>query len=215
MSIGEQDQSTVVGLGTLHFDGCGDAQRLLAVLLFASVDEVDLAHEVLDEFVLNLGLGLVFGSEDGLLPDFVSARGALDEIFVLECVLDQAGHDELQRVVGRLSGLGGLFGRVADDSIGWFVDSDFDILDRVDVVQQLRVLLQQLEHAVQCTCGLVFVETEFEVHVHQGEVGASSSEGDVEGGGVAFGGLVQSEQSLRVSEHVLRAHEAFLGSVAR
>lgn len=86
MPVGEEDEATVVGV---DLDAGGDAEWLLAVVLRAALDEFDLLHQRVDERVFDLGLRLVLRGEDGRLPDVVDVLGALDELFLCECVLDQ------------------------------------------------------------------------------------------------------------------------------
>lgn len=215
MSVREEHKPTVLDPVRLHHQTRGDAQGLLGVLLRPSLDELDLCHERVDELVLDLGLGLVLGSEDGCLPHLIDVLHVFDPLLLFERILHERRQDEVEAVVGRLTRLGGLLVGVTYDAIGRFVDLHFDGLDLVDVVEERVVVHEECEHAVDGTCGLVFVEAQLEVHVHDAVVAPFGREVDVEWRFFPLGGLVQSEECLGVSEHVCRTYEALLRTVAR
>jgi hypothetical protein len=58
-------------------------------------------------------------------------------------------------------------------------------------VKQVRLSVDEIDEALQCAGALVFVEAQFEVHAHDGEVVACASEVEIEGAGVvlAFDGV--------------------------
>jgi hypothetical protein len=76
-------------------------------------------------------------------------------------------------MVGTLTGLGVSLGGVSDDPEGRLVSCDLNLIDviRVSLAEKsVTFVLKHVNKSLNGTSGLMFVETELEVHAHDREL---------------------------------------------
>mmetsp|Transcript_39361 Transcript_39361/g.35051 ORF Transcript_39361/g.35051 Transcript_39361/m.35051 type:complete len:274 (-) Transcript_39361:666-1487(-) len=207
---------TVISLTILGIDddGSGDTIRVFGIILGTTVFEGNLLHDSSGDGVVQGFVSVVLGLKHQELPDFIEGlEVSLVEISDFKSLSEQSGDDINHRVISRLSGGGVSLGGVTDDTESGFVGQDLDVTDTVGVaVFQELVLGQQSHGTFNSTSRLMLIKTKLKVHTHNTEIITLIGEGNIEGR-VTVGGLIESEDGLRVSEDILGANKSVHGSL--
>ena len=184
VSSWELDESAVVLLSTLGLDvqASWDSLGVEIVELASSVLELNLIHKRPGDLVVDGGLGVVLGDKHQVLPELLGVVIAPDEVILLESLPEDGRDDVHHTVVSTLPRGWSPFGGVSNDAESGLVAGD---LDRVDVAwavskDVLDVLGDDVDQSVDGTGTLMLIETELEVHPHDGEVASGMSQDEVE-----------------------------------
>ena len=172
--------------------------------------EGELLHQRARLLVVDRIGRVVVRHEHQVLPVAVVAVAELRRLGRLrhfDGLAKQRADDVDHRVVGRLARLRIALRGVADDAERRFVRDDVDRLDLVGILENLRVLTDEREDALQRARRLVLVEAELEVHAHDREIAARVREDEVEWA-VAVRLLELAEHALRIAENVARPEES-------
>lgn len=210
--LGVQDSSVIKS----DLNTGWDSLWVLFVVLLSSVGEGAFFHQISGLLVEEGRVSVIVGGEHEVFPDIIETLGGLDDLgklWVLEGLSEHGGDDIDHGVVSALSGGGVFLGWVSDDSESWLVGDDIDILDDVDVVLLDEVMFQkEFLDTLEGTGRLVLIESQFEVHSHNSEIISVHRNNDVKRR-VSLSWLVQSEDSLRVSEDILGSNKSVHGSL--
>jgi hypothetical protein len=197
-------------------DGSGDTFRVLRVVFFTTVLENHEVHEFLGDRVVDSFLSIVLRKEDELLPDLVKrvkSRERVNEALVFDGLTEHGRNNVDHGVISRLSGLAFALGGVTNDTESRFVSDDLNLANAIEIVVLDELVLEdELLETFKSTSRLMLIETKLEVHAHQSEVITTVGHVDIEGR-VTLGRLVESEDSFRVTEDILRSNESVHGSL--
>lgn len=214
----EHDELGVQDLSVIKSDlNTGwDTFWVLIIVLLSSVSEGTFFHQVSGLLVEEGGISVIVGGEHQVFPDLIKALGRFNDFserWVLEGLSQHGGDDIDHGVISRLSGGWVLLGWVTDDSEGWLVGNDVDVLDDIDVIALDEIVFEEeFLDTLQGTSRLMLIESQLEVHSHNGEIISVHRDNDIEGG-ISLGWLVQSEDGFRVSEDILGSNESVHGSL--
>ena len=210
--LGVEDFSGLKG----DLDGSGDTFRVFRVILFATVFENHEVHEFLGDGVVDSFLSIVLRKEDELLPDLVErskSRERVNEALVLDGLTKQGRNDVDHGVISRLSGLAFALGGVTNNTESRFVSDDLNLANAIEIVVLDELVLEdEFLETFKSTSRLMLIKTKLEVHAHQSEVVTTVGNVDIEGR-ITLGRLVESEDSFRVTEDILRSNESVHGSL--
>jgi len=210
--LGVEDFSGLKG----DLDGSGDTFRVFRVILFATVFENHEVHEFLGDGVVDSFLSIVLRKEDELLPDLVErskSRERVNEALVLDGLTKQGRNDVDHGVISRLSGLAFALGGVTNNTESRFVSDDLNLANAIEIVMLDELVLEdEFLETFKSTSRLMLIKTKLEMHAHQSEVVTTVGNVNIEGR-ITLGRLVESEDSFRVTEDILRSNESVHGSL--
>lgn len=197
-------------------DGSGDTFGILGVIFFTTVFENHEIHEFLGDRIVDSLLSIVLRKEDELFPDLVErskSRERVNEALVLDGLTKHGRNDVDHRVISRLSGLAFALGGVTNNTESRFVSDDLDFANAIEIVVLDELVLEDESlETFKSTSRLMLIKTKLEVHAHQSEVITAVGNVDIEGR-ITLGRLVESEDSFRVTEDILRSNESVHGSL--
>lgn len=111
-------------------------------------------------------------------------------------------------MVSTLSGGRRSLGRVTNDTKGRLIRSNLYTINAIETSLSELSAVKERKDSLNSTSRLVLIESELEMHTHRGKVFTSLCNMDIKRRHITLSILKESEDSLRVTEDILWAHES-------